>query len=128
MIRQTCSLGLSRPCLPAVLVLGLLPVTAIAETFAFRNECNAPVVIQTVSVFRGRVFRDRPYLLNPADATPGVILPGDKLITVYDARIPNRILFRGTVPAGPADIIFGVVPDVVPGRVRIEMRRVLPPR
>jgi hypothetical protein len=128
MVRQPRSLGLLRPCLPAVLIVGLLPAAAFPETFVFRNECGAPVVVQAVSVFRGRVFRGRPSLLNPTDVSPGVNLPGDKLITVYDARIPNRILFRGAVPAGAADVFFGVVPDVVPGRVRVETRRVLPPR
>ncbi len=127
MIRQPRSLGLLRPCLLAVPIVCLLPAAAFSETFAFRNECNAPVVVQAVSVFRGRIFRDRPYLLNPADATPGATLPGDKLITVYDARIPNRILFRGFIPAGPGNTLFGVVPDTIPGRVRLDIRRVVPP-
>jgi hypothetical protein len=127
MTRHTRSLGLLRPCLPAVLVVCLLPASSSAQTLLFRNECPAPVVVQAVSIFRGRVFRDRPYMLNSGDTTPGIALPGDKLVTIYDAKVPNRVIFQGAIPAGPGPLLFGVVPDVVPGRVRIDPRR-LPPR
>jgi hypothetical protein len=123
MIRQTRSLGFLRPCLPAVLIVCCLPAAASAEVLAFRNECKAPVVVQAVSTFRGRVFRDRPYMLNTGDATPGIALPGDKLLTIYDAKVPNRIIFQGAIPASPVNALYGIVPDLVPGRVRIEPRR-----
>jgi hypothetical protein len=116
MVRHRLSLLL------ALLACGV-PAVARAENLVFRNECGAPVVVQAVSVFRGRVFRDRPYLLNPGDATPAVAIPGDKIITVYDAKVPNRILFRDAIPGGRADLHFGILPDAVPGRARIELRR-----
>jgi hypothetical protein len=126
MIRQLSSLGFLRPCLSAVLIV-VCPALASAEAVTFRNECTAPMVVQAVSIGPGGVVRrDRPYLLNPGDATPGIVLPGDKIVTIYDARVPNRVLFQGAIPAGRADQYFGVVPDAVPGRVRIEPRR--PPR
>jgi hypothetical protein len=106
-----------------VLVCALLPGAAAAETLAFRNECKAPVVVQAVSVFRGRVFRDKPYLLNPGDATPGIVLPGDKVITVYDAKVPNRVLFQGALSASPVDQRYGIVPDSPPPKVRMEPRK-----
>jgi hypothetical protein len=126
MIRQTRSLGFLRPCLPAVLIVCFLPTNASAQTLQFRNESNAPIVVQAVGLFRGRVFRGRPCLLNSGDATPGIDLPGDKLLTIYDAKVPNRVIYQGAIPAGPGPLLYGVVPDVVPGRVRIEPRR--PPR
>jgi hypothetical protein len=116
------SLGRLRACLPAVLVC-LLPGGAAAEALAFRNECKAPVVVQAVSVFRGRVFRDKPYLLNPGDTSPNIVLPGDKVITVYDAKVPNRVLFQGALPASPVDQRYGIVPDVPPPKVRMEPRK-----
>jgi hypothetical protein len=129
MIRQLCNLGSLRPWLWAVLIVCGLPALAAAESLAFRNECTAPMVIQAVSIGPGgAVRRDRPYLLNPGDATPGITLQGDKIITIYDARVPNRVLFQGAIPAGREDLRFGVVPDPMPGRVRIELRRVPPPR
>jgi hypothetical protein len=123
MIRHR-SLGRFSAGLAAVLVGGLLPGTAAAEALAFRNECKVPVVIQAVSVFRGRVFRDKPYLLNPGDVTPNIVLPGDKVITVYDAKVPNRELFKGALPASPVNQAYGIVPDTPPPKVRMEPRKV----
>lgn len=123
MIDHRRRLGLFCPCVLAALIVGGWPTAGRAENLIFRNECTAPVVVQAVSVFRGRVFRDRPYLLNPGDATPAVGIPGDKIITVYDAKVPNRVLFRDAIPAGRADLHFGILPDAVPGKARIEIRR-----
>src|SRR3954453_13083931 len=106
----------------AVLVICCLPDKAPAETLVLRNECQAPVVVQAASVVHGVLRRDRPYLLNYRDATPGIMMPGNKLITVYDAKVPNRILFQGAVPAGRDDLLFGILPDRPPPRVRLEMR------
>jgi hypothetical protein len=84
------------------------------------------MVVQAASIGPGGVVRrDRPYLLNPGDATPAIVLPGDKIVTIYDARVPNRVLYMGAIPAKSKDR-YGVVPDVLPGRVRLEIRQ--PPR
>jgi hypothetical protein len=124
MIRDFPSMGFFRPRLAAALIVCVFPAVAPAEGLIFRNECPAPVVVQAVSIGpRGFIRRDRPYLLNPGDATPAIALPGDKIITVYDARVPNRVLFQGGIPAGRADMNFGVVPHRLPGRVHIELRR-----
>jgi hypothetical protein len=123
MIRRH-SLGRLLPCLAAVLACGLLPGTAAAEVIAFRNECKAPLVIQAVSIFRGRVFRDKPYLLNPGDLTPNIVLPGDKVITVYDAKVPGRELFKGAIPASILNQGYGIVPDLPPPKVRLVPRKV----
>jgi len=96
----------------AVLLLGGSATPASAETLVFRNDCKAPVVVQVVSVFRGVFRRDRPYLLHPGDITkPGVALIGDKVITIYDAKVPNRILYQGAVPSSSLDRHFSIVPD-----------------
>ena len=123
MIRRH-SLGRLLPCLAAVLACGLLPRTAAAEVLAFRNECKAPVVVQAVSVFRGKVFRDKPYLLKAGDTTPNIVLPGDKVITVYDAKVPGRELFKGAIPASILNQGYGIVPDLPPPKVRLVPRKV----
>jgi hypothetical protein len=126
MIRQLYSLGSLSPCWWAVLIVCFAPSLASAEGIAFRNECRGPMVVQAVSIGPGGVVRrDRPYLLNPGDTTPAILLPGDKIVTIYDARVPNRILYQGAIPASSKDR-FGVVYDPVAGRVRIEVRP--PPR
>lgn len=96
----------------AVLLIGGLATPASAETLVFRNECKAPVVVQVVSVFHGVFRRDRPYLLHPGDITkPGVALTGDKVITIHDAKVPNRVLYQGAVPSSSLDRHFRIVPD-----------------
>jgi hypothetical protein len=106
----------------AVLLAGWSAAPAFAETLVFRNDCNAPVIVQAAGVFRGIFRRDRPYLLRPGDATPGIVLPGDKVITIYDAKMPNRILYQGALPANSTDLRFRILPDVPPPRVRIQMQ------
>jgi hypothetical protein len=131
MIRQTRRLGLWRPALPALLVLGLwLPAAAaqaLPAALLFRNQCGAPVVVQAVSVFRGVVHRGRPFLLVHGAATPPIVLPGDKIVTVYDAKVPNRILFQGPFAPPARDLYFDIVPDRVPGRLTLLDRTPHPP-
>jgi hypothetical protein len=104
----------------AVLLIVGSPLRAPAETLIFSNCCNGAVVVQLASVHRGVFCRDRPYLLRPGDATtPGIVLPGDKVITVYDARVPNRVLFQGALTGRTLDRHFNIVPDVPP-RVRVQ--------
>lgn len=80
----------------ATVLLAVWAAPASAETLVFHNGCNTPVIVQVVAVFQGIFHRDRPRLLHPGEATqPGIHLPGDKLITIYDARTPNRVLFQG---------------------------------
>lgn len=108
----------------AALLVGWSATTASAETLEFRNECKAPVVVQVVGVFHGVFRRDRPYLLHPGDITkPGVTLNGDKVVTIYDAKVPNRILYQSAIPAGSRDRHFRIVPDDPP-RVRLLPRTV----
>jgi hypothetical protein len=123
MISRRRSLGRFRPHLLAALILCLLPGLARAETLYFRNECKTPVVVQAVSVVGGVLRRDKPYLLNAGDRTPGIMLPGNKVITVYDSKVPNRILFQGVIPAGRVDLYYGIVPGAAAPKVRMMPRR-----
>jgi hypothetical protein len=94
---------------------------ASAQTLIVRNDASTAVVVQVVSVCRGVYRRDRPYLLRPGDVTtPGILLPGDKIITVYDATIPNRVLFHGALPARPLDQYFRLLPAAPLPRLRMQ--------
>jgi hypothetical protein len=121
MCRRTRSSGF-RPCLLAGLtVLVLAPGFALAETLHFRNETPIPVVVQGACVLRGALVRDRPYLLQPTDKSPAITLPGNKVITIYDAKVPSRVLFQGVIPAGTDDQIFNIQVDGA--RLKIEKQR-----
>ena len=113
-----------RPRLLAALSLVLLaPALARAEMLQFRNDTTIPIVIQSVSVFKGTVLRDSARLLNPNDKTPAIALPGDKIITILDARAPGRILFRGAVPASADDQMFSIQVDARGPALKIEKQR-----
>src|SRR5262249_2505070 len=96
-----------------VALFALWPASLRAGTLTFRNDTNAPVVIQGSYVDRDTVRRDTPQLVQPG-ASVRVVLPGNKLITVYDARLPNRTLFQDTIQGGNADQSFSVKDSSAP--------------
>jgi hypothetical protein len=104
----------------AVLVVTLVPAGARAEALLFRNDTKAAIIVQAACVVRGVLRRDRPYLLKPGDSTPGVTLPGNKVITVYDGLRPNKVIFQGAIPGGATDQAFIVNPDPA-GGVKLEL-------
>jgi hypothetical protein len=103
--------------LVALLTAGLLPTGACAEELLFHNETNSPIIVQAACVVRGVLRRDRPYLLKPGDATPPIVLPGNKLITIYDGLNTNHVIFQGTIPGGMGNQAFGVGVDPTGGVV-----------
>jgi len=127
MIGRLRQLGQIRPPLLALLLLCLAPAFAGAETFYIRNDSNIPVVVQAGSVVRGVLRRVPPCQLKPGEVAPAIQLPGNKIITIYDARTPNRLLYQNAHPATTDDQYFGIVHDVPP-QVKLEMRRPFPPR
>jgi hypothetical protein len=102
-------------------LFALFPSALLAETLTFRNDTNAPVVIQGSYVVRGMVRRDTPQLVQPGASVP-VALPGNKLITVYDAKLPSRTLFQDTIQASTNDQSFSIKDDTAPGKVKMELR------
>jgi hypothetical protein len=104
----------------AVWIMALLPTGGQAETLIFRNDAKAPIIVQAACVVRGVLRRDRPYLLKPGDSTPGITLPGNKIITIYDGQRPNKVVFKGAIPGGPTDQAFTVGPDAT-GGVKLEL-------
>jgi len=90
-----------------------------AEVLIFKNDSKVALVVQGACVINGKLKRDQPMLVQPG-GTARVLLPGDKLINVYDARQPNVALFQGTIPGTNEDKAFSMVPDLVPGKLRME--------
>lgn len=109
--------------LAGLLLVALCPAESAAQNLYVRNESKAPLVIQTAGVIRGTLRRDRPVLLNPNEIAPPIMIPGNKILAVYDAKVPNRVLFQGVIPASLQDQYIAVVPDVPPPKMRIEQRR-----
>ena len=124
MIRRLPSIGKKGLTPLALAVLCLLPASAAAESVTFVNETNVPLVVQMATAVRGGVRRDRPHQLAPGDKVRSK-LPGNKLVNVYDARLPNRILYQGTIPDSTDDLVFSIQPDPR-GRPKVSIERAKP--
>jgi hypothetical protein len=97
---------------------------ALAETILVKNKTPLPVVVQGTTVIRGQLVRDRAHLVQPGDVTPPIILPGNKVLTVFDARNANRILVQVPIQASMDDIALEVVPDTTsPSGLRLDRVR-----
>jgi hypothetical protein len=121
MNRQTRSPGV-RPRLLAVVAVVLLGASvAHGQSIRLHNETTIPVLVQGSAVVRGALVRDRPYLLNPGDKTPGIRMVGNMLVTVSEANVPNRVLFKGVIPAGMDDQAFNILSDGT--RMKVEKRK-----
>jgi hypothetical protein len=125
MIGTRTGLGLLRPRLLAALVVCLVPAVALAQDLVFRNECPYAVTVQAVAVRDGKLWR-KAHTLRPLDSTPKVRLPGNKIITVYDPRVPNRVLLQAPLREGTTDLYFSIVQDRVTRKVGM-IRRPAPP-
>jgi len=91
----------------AVVLPFLLPAQGLAETLVFVNDTNQKIVVQVAAVVRGKVVRGAPCTLKAGEKVPINVL-GNKLVNVYDAKLPNRLLFTGTIPASPADAAYSI--------------------
>jgi hypothetical protein len=121
MIGNHSSLGRMCLRLPAVLILALLPAALHAESITIQNTTAVPIVVQASSIVGKQVNRAAPAMLNPNDGTPGIQLPGNKVITIYDAKTPNKVLYQGVIPAGNQDLNLGIVVDPKTGKfVKLE--------
>jgi hypothetical protein len=106
--------------LVALLVPFLLPAQALAETIVFVNDTRGTVVVQLATVMRGGVRRGAPQTLGPGEKASFVV-PGNKLVNIYDARLPNRALFQGTISASPTDGVYSITqPDLRLPKVEVE--------
>jgi hypothetical protein len=117
--RQAARFALS---VAVVALFALFPVSLRAETLTFRNDTNTPVVIQGSYIVRGMVRRDAPQLVQPG-ASVRVVLPGNKLITVYDAKLPSRTLFQDTIQGSTNDQSFTIKEDSAPSKVKMDQLR-----
>lgn len=103
--------GRSAWVLSALLACLLLPQAVKAEQYIIKNDTKRAVVVQATCIFRGVVRRDRPYPLQPNAMTPPLTWLGNKVITVYDAAVPTRILYRGTYPPSPTNLKLAISQD-----------------
>jgi hypothetical protein len=108
-----------------LLALGLLggfPTAARAAGIALRNNLNIPVVVQGASRVNNVLRRGLPKTIAPGKLEWDTdLLPVDREIVVYDARMPNRVLFRTVIRFQGQDMHLFINP-AGPGRVTISER------
>jgi hypothetical protein len=105
--------------LAVLLVLVGMPAELWAEDLWFRNDTGVPIIIQGSCVAaRGRVVTDRPKLVQPGDKVR-IILPGNKLITIRDARAPGTVVHKETIPAAAQDH-FVIITSPAAGKAKLE--------
>jgi hypothetical protein len=93
---------------------GWLLVTAspvLAENIVVKNSTALPVVVQATAVVRGQLIRDKPQIIASMGTSANIVLPGNKVLTIYDARNANRILAQVPIPGGNDDVAMEVTPD-----------------
>jgi hypothetical protein len=121
MTRQSRGIWKSGAILIALALPFVLPSQSLAEDLIFVNDTKGTLVIQVATVVRGTVRRGAPCTLGPGEKTKISVL-GNKLINVYDARFPNRMLFQGTIPASAENGIYSIKqPDLRIPKVDMEM-------
>lgn len=104
--------------LSACMFLLMLPTLAAAEVVVLRNDTMVPVIVQGSCVVNGKVIRSRAIQIQPGD-TANIILPGNKIITVHDARPPLPLINTSTVPAGKEDLYLSIQVDT-PTKAKLE--------
>jgi hypothetical protein len=93
----------------ALLVVGMLPAPAMAAWLGFRNDTDRAVVVQGFSIVGGVVRQGARHTIQPEQLSwDQIVVPGNKLIVIVDAKQPTRTLFRGTVIFGAADQFFSI--------------------
>jgi hypothetical protein len=109
----------------AVLATVVVPSAADAAWLGYKNNTTAVVVIQAadVVVVNGQVKQIRPgkaHALYPGEvAWDPITAPGPRLISVYDPKLNNRLVYQDRVDCNKNDIFLSlqlVQPPQLPGR------------
>ena len=103
----------------------LAPALASAGTITIYNDdaTAVPVIVQATCVVRGKLVRDKPDLLTKGDKSHAIALPGNKVVTIYDARVANRVLFQTVIADSADDLQFTIAPDTTAPKLKLVPRR-----
>jgi hypothetical protein len=94
------------------MVLVSWPTTAEAAMIGFHNTLKKNIYIEAVSIIRGRAFRDKPLLIKPGQVSWHTnVPPGNRVIYVYGAGPPVRLMYQGTVAVGAQNLFYAVQPQ-----------------
>jgi hypothetical protein len=103
------------------------PSAAGAAAIGFHNTLKMNIYVEAVSIVRGRVIRDKPLLLPPGKVGWHMnVPPGNRVIYIYDANPPVRLLYRNNLAVGVPNLFFAVKP--VRGGPAVKLVPARPPK
>jgi len=96
-----------------LILLAVCAAPATAQSIMFKNDTTMNLVVHPGSITpQGMIKRDRPYQLAPKDTTPRIMLPGTRVVTIYDPKNPTRPIYQGNIPNDPKnDLQFSIQLD-----------------
>jgi len=111
----------------ALLLLAAAPASSWAGWLGFRNDLKATVIVQSSVVTNNRrVVPGRPKTLVAGEvAWEAVLLPGNRVILVYDAN--NRLIYQKTIPV-TGDLFFSIQSDPKTGVQLVPIKATIPPQ
>lgn len=93
------------------LALAALPSSAQAAGLGFRNDCQVPIIVQGATMVNNMLRRGQPILILPGKtAWDNNVPPGFRILTIYDANQPSRVLCRDRINFSGQDLRFVIRP------------------
>jgi hypothetical protein len=125
--RKMSTLGLS---LLAGVGIVFFSSRAEAASIGFHNHLKKNIYVEAVSIVGKKVLRDRPLLINPGKVGWHMnVPPGNRVIYIYDANPPVRLLYRNAIGVGAQNLFFAVQPgQPVRGAPRATLVPAKPPK
>jgi hypothetical protein len=94
------------------------PPASEGAWLGFRNDLQVPVAMRAAMVVNGVLARSQPIVLYPGEVTTECLIQtGPRQIAVLEAKVPNRVLYQGTIPC--SQDVFYSIQLVPPNQVKL---------
>lgn len=90
-----------------------------AETIVFRNDSPIAVYVHITAIDKGQARALSPFLLRSQATSIGITVAGDKIVTLYDARVVTRMLYKNTIRSNATNQTYSIQPDLPPPRLKL---------
>jgi hypothetical protein len=98
----------------ATLAALALPALSQAGVLSFKNDTNAPLVVQVITLVNNVARANRAQIVRPGQSYGEAALPGNKQILIADARQPTLPLCNETIAQAMGDQYFSIQVDMAP--------------
>jgi hypothetical protein len=111
----------------AVIGLAAIAPGADAAWLGFRNDTNGTLVVQGASLVNNLPRWGKPNRLLPGEVYwENILVPGNKLIAVFDINQPNRPLHREILQCAGSDLFYSI--QILPGTPASKGQPATPPQ